>query len=181
MFDIETQLERNPKTQQLDERAHGVGIRYTAVLGDREAFTPALWALAVACDAPTVRNRATVQPGSGILPRMCVRMAAKLSTGFMPSNTWRKPHRPSIPLRPILPNAKAGSPATPIILYMGRVHKIIAALHKRNRPELATYVETHQRRIQYLEFREEGFPIGSGTVESAVKQFKHRLAGSVIR
>ena len=35
--------------------------------------------------------------------------------------------------------------------------------------------------MQYLEFREEGLPIGSGTVESGVKQFKHRLCGTGMR
>lgn len=64
---------------------------------------------------------------------------------------------------------------------MGRVHQIIAALHRRRRPDLALYFERHQRRMQYLEFREEGFPIGSGTVESGVKQFKQRLTGTGMR
>jgi len=31
------------------------------------------------------------------------------------------------------------------------------------------------------EFREEGYPIGSGTVESGIKQFKARLTGSGMR
>jgi len=35
--------------------------------------------------------------------------------------------------------------------------------------------------MQYLEFREEGFPIGSGTIESGVKQFKQRLTGTGMR
>ena len=33
----------------------------------------------------------------------------------------------------------------------------------------------------YQEFRENGFPIGSGTVESTVKQFKARLSGPGMR
>ena len=32
--------------------------------------------------------------------------------------------------------------------------------------------------MQYLETREEGFPIGSGMVESACKQFRARVAGA---
>jgi hypothetical protein len=35
--------------------------------------------------------------------------------------------------------------------------------------------------MQYAEFREQGYPIGSGTVESAVKQFKARLTGPGMR
>ncbi len=35
--------------------------------------------------------------------------------------------------------------------------------------------------MQYQEFREQGLPIGSGTVESAVKQFKSRRTGPGMR
>jgi len=49
------------------------------------------------------------------------------------------------------------------------------------RADLALYFEHHQRRMQYLEFREEGFPIGLGTVESGIKQFKLRLCGPGMR
>jgi hypothetical protein len=66
-------------------------------------------------------------------------------------------------------------------LYMGRIHAIIAALQQQGRDDLAGYFERHQRRMQYLEFREEGWPIGSGTVESGVKQFKQRLTGTGMR
>jgi len=66
-------------------------------------------------------------------------------------------------------------------LYLGSIHKIIAALHRHERADLAGYFETHQRRMQYLAFREQGFPIGSGTVESGVKQFKQRLIGPGMR
>jgi hypothetical protein len=35
--------------------------------------------------------------------------------------------------------------------------------------------------MQFLEFREEGFPIGSRTVERGVKQFKQRLTSTGMR
>ena len=64
---------------------------------------------------------------------------------------------------------------------MGRIETIISVLHKRDVSQFATYFERHKRRMQYLEFREEGLPIGSGTVESGVKQFKQRLTGTGMR
>ena len=45
----------------------------------------------------------------------------------------------------------------------------------------AGYFHDNSRRMQYLEMREEGFPIGRGMVESACKQFRARLAGSGMR
>jgi len=54
-------------------------------------------------------------------------------------------------------------------------------LHQRGFPNLTTYFERHQRRMQYLKFREAGLLIGSGTVESGVKQFKQRLCGIGMR
>jgi len=35
--------------------------------------------------------------------------------------------------------------------------------------------------MQYLETREEGFPIGSGMIESGIKQFRSRLVGPGMR
>ncbi len=43
------------------------------------------------------------------------------------------------------------------------------------------YLETHQRRMQYLETREDVLPIGSGMVESGIKQFRTRFTGPGVR
>jgi len=184
VFDIETRFERNPQTQQLDEMAHGVGIHYTAILGSKDEFTPALWALAVEHDLPTAKERAVVADGAAwiwnvaedVCPDGCqivdwfhaVQHLADAATALYPDEkaakkraAWLKTHKDH--------------------LYMGRVHQIIAALHRRGSGDLAGYFERHQRRMQYLEFREQGFPIGSGSVESGVKQFKHRLTGTGMR
>ncbi|MEM7131551.1 MAG: hypothetical protein AAF702_34875 [Chloroflexota bacterium] len=40
-----------------------------------------------------------------------------------------------------------------------------------------TYFHNNHKPMQYMEFREDGFPIGSGMVESAAKQFKVRFTG----
>jgi hypothetical protein len=184
VFDVETRLERNPQTQELDQMAHGVNLHYTAVLGTKEAFTPALWALAVEHDLPTAKDRAVVADGAAwiwnVAEDVCpdgrqivdwfhaVQHLAQAATALYPDESdskrrtqWLKIYQDH--------------------LYMGRIDAIIAVLHQRQRPDLAGYFERHQRRMQYLEFREEGFPIGSGTVESGVKQFKQRLTGTGMR
>lgn len=45
----------------------------------------------------------------------------------------------------------------------------------------ATYFRNNQRRMNYLEMREEEWPIGSGMVESGAKQFKARFCGPGMR
>jgi hypothetical protein len=45
----------------------------------------------------------------------------------------------------------------------------------------AGYFEKHKHRMQYLEWRNEGWLIGSGTVESAAKQYKHRFTAAGMR
>jgi len=66
-------------------------------------------------------------------------------------------------------------------LFLGAAASIALELECADLPEHARYFRIHQRRMQYQEFREEGYPIGSGTVESAVKQFKARLTGAGMR
>jgi hypothetical protein len=184
VFDVQTRLERNPQTQQLDEMAHGVNVHYTAVLGSKDTFAPALWALAVQHQLPTARERAVIGDGAAwvwnVAEDVCpdgrqivdwfhaVQHLAESANALYPDEKddnkrqrWLKTYKDH--------------------LYMGRIHKIIAALCKREREDLAAYFENHQRRMQYLEFREEGFPIGSGVIESSVKQFKHRLTGPGMR
>ena len=53
VFDVVSRLERNWQTQELERMPHGVNVSYTAVLGSKETFTPALWALAVEHELPT--------------------------------------------------------------------------------------------------------------------------------
>jgi hypothetical protein len=184
VFDIALRWERNPQTHELEEMAHGANLHYTAVLGSKDNFAPALWALAVTHQVPTAKERAVVGDGAlwvwdvaeDVCPDGCqvvdwfhaVQHLAEAATALYPDEKdaktraqWLRTYKDH--------------------LYMGRVHQIIAALHQRRRADLALYFERHQRRMQYLEFREEGFPIGSGTVESGVKQFKQRLTATGMR
>jgi len=64
-------------------------------------------------------------------------------------------------------------------LWAGQAEQIattierLAQQHPNQQTELkaeAGYFRNNQRRMQYQEFREEGYPIGSGTVESGCKQ-----------
>jgi Transposase len=184
VFDVETRLERNPQTRQLDEMAHGVNLHYTAILGSKDEFTPALWALAVAHDLPTAQVRAVVGDGAAWIWTVAEEVCPD---GCQIVDWFHAVHHLAEAANALYPDEQAANHRAHWLktdkdhLYLGRIHKIIGALHQRGRDDLAGYFERHQRRMQYLEFREEGLPIGSGTVESGVKQFKQRLTGTGMR
>ncbi len=74
------------------------------------------------------------------------------------------------------------------LLYQGHGQRIAAELdlaaHSQAAADLAaeaSFFRHHHLRMNYLEMREENWPIGSGTVESAAKQFKARFSGPGMR
>ena len=184
VFDVENRLERNVHTGELDEMPHGVNVNYTAVLGSKDAFKPALWALAVQHDLPTARHRSVVADGAlwiwDLAQDVC-------PDGTQVVDWFHAVEHLGDAAQALYPDDKHANPRKSWLkahkdhLYMGHVHKIIAALHRQERADLALYFERHQWRMQYLEFRENGLPIGSGTVESGVKQYKQRLCGTGMR
>lgn len=182
--DIEIRLQRNPKTRELDEMAHGVNVHYTAVLGSKDAFTPALWALAVEHQIPTARKRACVGDGAlwvwNVAEDVCPD-GRQIVDWFHAVEHLSEAAHAAYPEEKDDKKRKRWLRTYKDHLYIGRIHKITSVLTKHGHAELATYFERHQRRMQYHQFREEGLPIGSGTVESGVKQFKQRLCGTGMR
>jgi hypothetical protein len=76
------------------------------------------------------------------------------------------------------------------LLYQGHAEKIATELEKAagksstHAEELLTaagYFRTNKARMNYIEMREEEWPIGSGMVESGAKQFKARFSGPGMR
>lgn len=184
VFDVDLRLERNPQTGHLDEMAHGVNVHYTAVLGTKEDFKPALWALAVQHDLPTARNRSVVADGALWIWDVAEDVCPDGQQVVDWYHAVEHLHKSALALYPDegdKENRQRWFKKYKHQLYLGNIDTLISVLHKRDVPQLATYFEHHKRRMQYLEFREKGLPIGSGTVESGVKQFKQRLSGTGMR
>jgi hypothetical protein len=184
VFDVELRLERNPQTHDLEEIAHGVNVHYTAILGSKDAFTPALWTLAVQHDLPTARNRSVVADGALWIWDVAEDVCPDGQQVVDWYHATEHLHKAAVALYPKetdLPKRHRWFKTYKNHLYMGRIETIVSVLHQRGVSHLATYFERHKRRMQYLEFREDGLPIGSGTVESGVKQFKQRLTGTGMR
>jgi hypothetical protein len=66
-------------------------------------------------------------------------------------------------------------------LFAGDVPIILQHLEKAGLSDAQHFFQTQQARRQYATFREAGYPIGSGSVQSEVKQFKARLTGPGMR
>jgi hypothetical protein len=182
VFDVEQRLERDPNTSELVEQAHGVNVAYAAVLGSVDRFAPALWVEAVNHRVPQAANSSVTADGADWIWNLtadyfpdsvqivdwyhaCEHLAAAASA-LCPDDPpaaqrWYKHKREA--------------------LFKGNLHLITGPLDATGLEGYSRYFHTHQRRMQYQEFREEGFPIGSGTVESGIKQFKARLSGPGMR
>jgi hypothetical protein len=75
-------------------------------------------------------------------------------------------------------------------LFEGYADKIAAQLLKAAHKNTAVanalcreagYFQDNHHRMQYQELREDGFPIGSGMVESGCKRFRKRFTGAGMR
>lgn len=182
VFDIDLRLERDPRTHDLVERPHGIDMAYTAVLGSADTFSPLLWALAWRHGVPTAAESSVTADGA----EWIWRLAADLFPDSIQIVDWYHA------CEHLAAAAKALHPDDDVAaqrwfrqrctdLYKGEIHKITMRLDTAGLPEHAGYFHTHQRRMQYQACLEEGYPIGSGTVESGIKQFKGRLTGAGMR
>jgi len=182
VFDIEQRLERDPRSGELVEQPHGVRMAYTAVLGSADKFAPGLWALAWAHGVPTAADSSVTADGAEWIWRLAADLfpdsvqivdwyhacqhLAEAATAFYPhddaaAQRWFRRRCTN--------------------LYKGEIHKITLRLDAAGLTHQSHYFHTHKRRMQYQTYLEEGYPIGSGTVESGIKQFKGRLTGPGMR
>ncbi len=159
-------------------KVHTQVLGYSAVLGEVAAFTPILLDLArrtpfgasahsciTADGAPWIWNLADTHfPASRQIldwyhARQHLLVAAQALFPDQPTaaTVWFQAHTDD--------------------LFEARLAPMVAELDQADRADVAAYFRTHQARMAYADFQAEGFPIGSGSVESEVKQFKHRLDG----
>lgn len=170
------------KTDWSSDPAHVklVDMDYCAVIGDVNTFDPALWALAVKHDVPYAGKLVVVCDGAPWIWRL---VADLFPVCYQILDYYHAKQHLAKMTSERYPNDEAQAhtwfDTMSDALFNGEIFKIIADLQAHHLK--STYFTNHQRRMQYQQFRAEGLPIGSGGVESAIKQFKHRLTGAGMR
>jgi len=182
VFDLVATPERDPQTGEWGDQVHGVNMTYRAVLGSVEDFAPSLWAMAVERQVPQAANVAVVADGADWI--------WNLADDLFPDATqivdWYHAteylaHAAEALYPDCAPLAQAWQQARRDDLFLGETQKLIEPLERAGLTTQADYFRQHARRMQYQEFHEQDYPLGSGTVESGIKRFKHRLSGPGMR
>ena len=191
VFNIESCLECNPTTHELEPQGHAVETSYVAVLGGPATFGPILWAEAVERRFPEAGERIALGDGAAWIWNL----VGEHFSGTRQVVDWyhAKAHLSNAAAQLYgegSVNASRWVAQKEKPLYQGHADRIAADLnhqaktHRRVAAQLrkeAGYFQTNARRMQYLETREDGFPIGSGMVESGIKQFRTRFTGPGMR
>lgn len=182
IYDVSLRLERDARTGEYAEFAHAQDLSYTAVLGDVQQFSPALWALAVEQQVPTARQSSVTADGAEWIWNLSADLfpdSSQIVDWFHATDHLSEAAHALFPDQP--KRAETWFHQCQDDLFLGNIPAITDPLDAAGLSDHSHYFHTHQRRMQYQEFREQGLPIGSGSVESTVKQFKARLAGPGMR
>lgn len=182
VYDVGCRTGKDPQTSEPVELPCIETRHYTAVLGDVGQFAPALWAVAVDQDLPRAARSSVTADGAEWI--------WNLTADLFPDSTqivdwYHATQHLAQAAHALFPDdeERAGKwyrhMQTP--LFRGEIWRITRPLLTADLAAHARYFEHHQRRMLYQEFREAGWLIGSGPVESEIKQFKARLTGPGMR
>lgn len=191
-FDIKVFPTWNKKTQEWEDLAHAVDNRHVAHLGGPEVLGQLLWTEAKRRGWESAADRQAVGDGAPWIWNLVQELFydAREAVDWYHAlerlaTTARLLHGEGTPA------AKKWYKSAAETLYQGHAERLAEELRELavDYPEevadklqnQAEYLDTHKRRMQYLELREDGYVIGSGMVESGCKQFKSRFCGPGMR
>lgn len=191
VFDVAVRPTKDPATAEVVDRAHAVHNSYVAHLGGPDALGEKTWT--EARSRGWEQAQATIVVGDGA-PWIWNQAALHFDASQQVVDWFHAKEHLIAAARLLKPEGTAAYTrwlnSRETLLYQGHADKIADELEKQaingvaNADPLRTeagYFRTNHRRMNYIELREEAWPIGSGMVESAAKQFKARFAGPGMR
>lgn len=191
VFDIESRPTWDKPTREMLDWAHAVRNSYVAHLGGPETFGEQVWAEARRRQSTRARDSIALGDGAAWIWNL-------VQTHFFDSRQavdWYHATEHLANAANLLKGEGSRAAqhwrtaqATP--LFEGHAELIAARLLEvaQDHPAVAEglrreagYFRDNQPRMQYQELREDGFPIGSGMVESGCKRFRARFNGAGMR
>lgn len=180
--DVEQEEAWDPDTQEEVPEVRIRNVGYAAALGSPADLAPVLWALAVEKEVPQAADSCVTADGAPWIWNL----TADLFPDSVQIVDW---YHASEHLAAAAHALYAGDSQQAECwfqqrqnsLYLGEIQTITEPLDGADLADHSRYFHTHQRRMRYQEFCERGYPVGSGTVESGIKQFKARLSGPGMR
>jgi hypothetical protein len=191
VFEVGQRSEMDPQTQEMLTVGCAVNNRYVAHLGGPEVFGRKLWAAARQRHWWQAKDSLVIGDGASWIWNL----AGEHFHDSQQVVDWYHAAQHLANAGKVLygegsPRAQRWVHSQRQHLYQGHARQIANRLTRlaEGQPQLARelqpeigYFQNNARRMQYLELRENGFPIGSGMVESAAKQYKARFAGPGMR
>ena len=191
VFDIEVRPTFDKKTEEWVDLAHALHNTYVAHLGEAAAFGQVLWAEAQARHFTQACQTQVLGDGSVWIWNLVKQhFYDSVQTVDWYHATEHLAEAARLLEGEGTPQARKWYKARETRLYEGEAYAIAQELFKaaETKPQVAKelstqagYFETNQRRMQYMELREDDWLIGSGMVESGCKQFRARFVGSGMR
>ena len=191
VFDVASRTVIDPKTKEAVDLGSAVNNTYVAHLGGPEAFGRQLWADARQRNWMEVEDSQAIGDGAAWIWNL---VAEHFYTSHQMVDWYHATEHLAEAACSLYgeatPPSRRWYQQWETKLYQGHVCKLIRALQRQaaTKPDKApaileqsTYFQNNRKRMNYLEMRMEGYPIGSGMVESAAKQYKGRFCGAGMR
>lgn len=192
VFEIEKRPVRNLATDEWSEQAYAGKSSYVAHLGDAQTFGPLIYTEAKSRNWENARETQTIGDGAHWI--------WNLADEYFPLTVrtvdWYHASQYLHDAAKLLYPASISASTrwynrAETKLFQGKSRSIVKSITTKisAQPHLntddvsakITYFRNNYKRMQYMEFREDGFLIGSGVIESGVKQFKARFTGPGMR
>lgn len=190
--EVEEEAVLNPLTLEEEPQARAKRTSYVATLGGPEAIGELLWQEAVQRGWQTAFDREVVADAAAWIWNLVADYfydSLQVVDWFHAVEHLSKAAESAYP--DALPTRQRWLKQHKTFLFQGEAEQIgqqLQQLAQTAAPAAqeileteAAYFDKHKHRMRYLDWRNEGWLIGSGTVESAAKQYKHRFTAAGMR